>query len=357
MRRNRTAVPCDNCGKPLERTPNRLRDNVHHFCNKRCYGEWATKNRRGNKSNGWQGGPNQVICEQCGISFEKNKGELSRSDHSFCCPECYQEWRKGKKRVPPNVWCAHCGLGFRVNSLRLRKTKLFFCSMTCRVAYGQIEVTCANCGTSKITRQGKLKPSKSGLRFCSRQCSVAYFSPPPNAWCVHCGRGLRANSLQLKQKLIFCSMACRSAYSWIEVTCANCGAVKAMQRGNLRSNRHKNGLYFCSNDCSAAYFSRENHPNWNGGFVPYDYGPNWRRQACKARARDGHRCQHCGKAESKFSRKLDVHHIIPFREFGYIRGQNDNYKKANTLSNLITLCLACHNQAESGHVALQPVLL
>jgi DEAD/DEAH box helicase domain-containing protein len=43
-----------------------------------------------------------------------------------------------------------------------------------------------------------------------------------------------------------------------------------------------------------------------------------------------------------------VHHIRPFREFGYIPGENENYLLANALDNLITLCPTCHHRAESA---------
>ena len=42
-----------------------------------------------------------------------------------------------------------------------------------------------------------------------------------------------------------------------------------------------------------------------------------------------------------------MHHIQPFRTFGYLAGVNDSYLRANDLSNLVTLCPACHRQAES----------
>ena len=42
-----------------------------------------------------------------------------------------------------------------------------------------------------------------------------------------------------------------------------------------------------------------------------------------------------------------VHHLTPFRTFGYIPGQNTNYKIANQLENLVTLCSSCHRAAET----------
>jgi DEAD/DEAH box helicase domain-containing protein len=41
-----------------------------------------------------------------------------------------------------------------------------------------------------------------------------------------------------------------------------------------------------------------------------------------------------------------VHHIEPFRTFGYIRGKNDRYLEANRLENLVTLCTGCHRRVE-----------
>jgi len=81
---------------------------------------------------------------------------------------------------------------------------------------------------------------------------------------------------------------------------------------------------------------------------PNDYGPDWPRQRDAARARDGYRCTRCGAPERN-GRQHDVHHVRPFREFGYIRGQNENYRAANQLENLVTLCHACHRMVEAAH--------
>ncbi len=76
-----------------------------------------------------------------------------------------------------------------------------------------------------------------------------------------------------------------------------------------------------------------------------DRGPNWESQRLAARQRDGYRCRQCGSAERP-GRGHDVHHIVPFREFGWIPGKNDLYRQANHLSNLMTLCPRCHRLAE-----------
>jgi 5-methylcytosine-specific restriction endonuclease McrA len=87
-------------------------------------------------------------------------------------------------------------------------------------------------------------------------------------------------------------------------------------------------------------FAAENNPNWQGGYEPY-YGPDWHQQRRLARKRDNYTCQRCGITEEKLGRQLDVHHKIPFREFGI-----DNYLNANQLANLISLCFTCHTTTE-----------
>ncbi len=79
-----------------------------------------------------------------------------------------------------------------------------------------------------------------------------------------------------------------------------------------------------------------------------DYGPNWQEQRARVRARDGYRCTVCGLAESP-ERQHDVHHIIPFRTFGYGPAPlgNQAYLEANRLENLTTLCRTCHRRVET----------
>lgn len=80
---------------------------------------------------------------------------------------------------------------------------------------------------------------------------------------------------------------------------------------------------------------------------PNNYGPNWREQRQKVRERDEFRCTRCGKPEAP-NHQHDVHHLTPFREFGYVPGFNENYKEANRLDNLVTVCKACHRAIETA---------
>ena len=82
-------------------------------------------------------------------------------------------------------------------------------------------------------------------------------------------------------------------------------------------------------------------------FTPNDYGPDWDKVRAEILERDGHHCRKCGAGEPP-GRSHDVHHIRPFREFGYVRGVNQNDRLANAPENLITLCRACHHRAEAA---------
>ncbi|MEK6588657.1 MAG: DEAD/DEAH box helicase, partial [Chloroflexota bacterium] len=68
---------------------------------------------------------------------------------------------------------------------------------------------------------------------------------------------------------------------------------------------------------------------------PNDYGPEWPAARDAALERDERRCRQCGAPERE-GRSHDVHHLRPFREFGYVPGENRNDRPANQLDNLIT---------------------
>ncbi|MCB0081044.1 MAG: DUF1998 domain-containing protein, partial [Caldilineaceae bacterium] len=78
-----------------------------------------------------------------------------------------------------------------------------------------------------------------------------------------------------------------------------------------------------------------------------DYGPNWQAQRKRVRVRDHYRCTQCGRPEAE-GRQHDVHHLVPFRTFGYVTGLNENYLAANELSNLVLVCHTCHQRLEAG---------
>ena len=72
---------------------------------------------------------------------------------------------------------------------------------------------------------------------------------------------------------------------------------------------------------------------------PNDYGPTWGAIRKLVLRRDENRCRLCGSEDN--GQGLHVHHKIPFRRF-------ESPEKANQLDNLVTLCPACHREAEAN---------
>jgi hypothetical protein len=203
--------------------------------------------------------------------------------------------------------------------------------------------------------------------FCSKSCHYKWrkesktFSASNNPnWkekvdlkCKFCNKPFKRLACNMRDGNQFCSKSCsdkwrktiRGKDHWLykEVDCI-CEICKKSFKTKPRWSKAR----FCSQQCNSVWFANyasiervgENHPNWKGGAINYR-GSNWVAQARKARKRDNYICQNCGISQKELKRRLDVHHIIPFREFGL-----DNYKKANRLKNLISLCPTCHNYAE-----------
>lgn len=87
--------------------------------------------------------------------------------------------------------------------------------------------------------------------------------------------------------------------------------------------------------------SGPNHPQWEGlreGLT--SYGSNWKAQRDAAKRRDNYTCQDCDLTEAAYGRALEVHHVVRFLDF-------ETPEEANVLSNLRTLCKACHRKADA----------
>lgn len=93
--------------------------------------------------------------------------------------------------------------------------------------------------------------------------------------------------------------------------------------------------------------SGENHPHWKEEIESLPWAPNWPQQRQRALNRDDFECQTpgCGVTReihrNRHEKDLHVHHIVPRRQFV---DDQENYdaKRANALSNLVTLCREHH---------------
>lgn len=218
--------------------------------------------------------------------------------------------------------CEACGKEFSWYRNRPRTCCSRLCGaiISARTRQNRIKVACDNCGTEFLKVHAEYL--KTTRHFCSRACTGQWQS---KHWL---GKD-------------------NPTYTSIDCTCDICGKAFTRTPFHIANGEGK----FCSYKCSAAWKSQNmsgsNSPYWLGGEVRYR-GANWRRQCDEVRKRDKYRCQRCGIHEKKLGRKLDVHHIVAYRKFA-----RDQYKLANQLTNLISLCHSCHTIVERANIPVQ----
>ncbi len=233
-------------------------------------------------------------------------------------------------------------------------------------AKNRVEVPCTQCGKHVERTQSQIRNAKH--TFCSQVCKCAWLKAHPRnrvvTQCNSCGKPIERTAYYIKKLAHhFCNRQCHARwletqtgnlsahYNSVTVQCEMCSKDVQKPPNRIRRNKHT----FCSQVCKFQYKSKHytgpNSANWNGG-AANDYGPNWVSQSRKARERDAGHCQLCGKSQEDNKRALDVHHIVPFKKFNYIYGQNDNYLQANELSNLVSLCMVCHHEVEAGRLPI-----
>lgn len=159
--------------------------------------------------------------------------------------------------------------------------------------------------------------------ICGREFEVRAFSKNTLTCCTYCSQ-VKLILQKSKGHYVLCSICDKPIWTM------KCRKPK----------RH-----FCSKDCAdvgTQLFANERNikrvPNRE---KKCDYGDNWSVQKRRARKRDNFTCRRCGVTEEEYGKRLSVHHKKPFVLF-------DNYKEANKLENLISVCEPCHRKFHSG---------
>lgn len=292
-------------------------------------------------------------CSNCQKEFESPHRKAKN-----CSRKCACESQKNRsiKRT-----CRFCEKPLETPG----QIKLWYCSIECRdsdpnriVIDKMVHTVCRQCEKPFTHETWRTRD------YCSKECADSALRAviTVETKCENCHQAFNHRSDRPRR---FCSRNCWYAHNvgeqsvtWNskEVSCANCHKTLVRQANQIKAS----DLQFCTAQCRADYHANiyvgENHPLYKGERLHYR-GPNWTKQRDRARKRDGYRCQCCGKTEKQLGYKLHVHHIVAFSEFGYIRDVNDNYKAANKLTNLVSVCRKCHMPAEYGKVPIQPYLL
>lgn len=190
--------------------------------------------------------------------------------------------------------------------------------------------------------------------FCGREC---YFQHKHDTHktkiCLGCGKEFGADlPPEVFRNRLYCCRDCsghnrppKRKILKDSLICKSCGKPFGEYFPPVMRTRQ-----FCSKQCKINYQrgGTPDHPyrvlrKGNNQKVTYR-GANWRQQRKQAFLRDGGKCQICG-CKSRPNLQMEVHHIRAYREFG------GDYKTANLLSNLITLCKRCHNRVENSDLA------
>jgi len=274
--------------------------------------------------------PVQLTCDHCGKQYSVRP---SRSDSKYCGKECQDEAQRGQNnpnwKPKESLTCEWCGNKYEVWPSKVEDSR--FCSRGCHTNWlhdtysgedsphsNRKTKTCEHCGEEFDYPASRDDTGEYERTYCGPECHRQHLVENPDRHPNH---------------------------SKVQKTCKVCG--KEFEVKPTRADAQ-----FCSTRCWGAHISNNwvghNHPNWEGGRVPY-YGENWLRMRRVVRNRDCFRCQRCGTHEDECDTELHVHHIVPLREF-------DEPEEANTPSNLVTVCASCHGKVE-GDVEAGKALL
>lgn len=198
-----------------------------------------------------------------------------------------------------------------------------FCSRACRntglAAAKRITKICVICSAPFTTPPAKANRFSTCSAACVKERKVRLskaryaLSQAPEA------KAKRRNTFEKKR---------------YEVPC-HCGCGEILRVTDAEVRYRSTGRMFANREHYEDWFLGENTPFWRGEGNPYYRGPNWNAQRKKARKRDGFKCTCCGATDA-----LVVHHIVSFYYFA-------EYREANDLNNLTTLCRSCHGQAHA----------
>jgi len=240
-----------------------------------------------------------------------------------------------------NKTCRNCHVDFTTNGSGV------YCDK-CKL----VDCVCEKCGKDfERTRTqivNRSNVSKDGHLFCSKKCAIHYGSliaaeqreNGEYIKCPNCGKENYKSKADSKR--VFCNNRCYGDYrskNPDKYPSAMNNPATAKKARDTRIARGTNGMIGRR---------AEKHHRWRGGKVDYR-GPSWYETRNKAEKRDKGYCMACKK------KGKDVHHIIPFRKFRYVAGENRNDIVANHRNNLIYLCRRCHGYAENHNNTNLPI--
>lgn len=189
------------------------------------------------------------------------------------------------------------------------------------------ERKCCDCGTVELVRK-----DNKAIRCLSCASKIrgavglkTIIANASKCTCDKCGVKFSRNKSAIeKNKRNFCSLECKASYYGVSRQCKTCGNEFRVNRGRL-SGKTNSSATFCCRACYEKWLCQTERINGRGS--------QWRKARAHA-LKNSPFCGHCGSLNIK---RLQVHHIVPFR-----------LTRNNSQDNLIPLCLSCHKRIESA---------
>jgi 5-methylcytosine-specific restriction endonuclease McrA len=199
------------------------------------------------------------------------------------------------------------------------------------------------------------------IHFTQKHPDQEYdFTDKKEFTCPQCGdtfKDYESRRSSKNESQNFCSRACKDSFEardGLDTECAECGdQIHIPPSQTEQVNGYKQRNYFCNKECESSFKKREwqgeNHPKYNGGQLRL-FGPNWHEQRSKTIKQDNEKCQECGMTmkehQQKHDQELHVHHKVPRKQILSDDPTEDEFALANSLDNLVTLCVSCHTKRE-----------
>jgi 5-methylcytosine-specific restriction endonuclease McrA len=214
---------------------------------------------------------------------------------------------------------------------------------------GKVDVVCVVCGA---VIQVNIEQAKT-RKYCSRECrwkaesgeNHFRYKTKIEITCEICGKVKLVEPWDSQRK--YCSRKCADVgysrnYSkenhpqWeggqVELSCTVCGKLYKVDK--FLKDTSKACSVKCGRVAQGRSIAGENHPFWRGGCNSWGYTKEFSYEfKSYIRERDGFTCAVCGKWENGDT--FDVHHI-------------DYNKKHSYPENCITLCDSCHTKTTMG---------
>jgi hypothetical protein len=333
-------VHCTNCNAEISKYKSELKysKSGQFFCNKKCRGEYATKQVK----------KHSFTCKNCNEEFFKTEREIKNyqakgNNIVFCSKKCMLEYNS----VPMvEVKCDTCN-----KTLIRRKTEVYqtnFCNMDCLKKYKKmITLTCEHCKNDfQVAESYYKKQEKRGqsIRFCSKKCMhESLRNDLVEITCCICNKAFHKNKNKInKLTPDCCSIECRDEYlnreNRVIVHCHHCGEELIRTKYRAEHTKH----HFCNIECYNEHRARikETYKQLSHYLRTSKEYESWRDDVYK---RDHYACRKCGSKE-----KLHAHHIITLYDicvqYNMDLDEILTSELFNDRDNGITLCPDCHQK-------------